>query len=533
MTFDERVRALEPLGFSERQTRFLVTVALHSGFCLRRQYTAFAGLKYGAGVRDFLDRLVARRLARRFDFRPDRGHVYHLHACAIYDAIGQNDNRNRRRTSAALIARKLMLLDYVLGEPTADWYATEQDKVELLTRRFGIPPTDLPRRVYCTRDPKARAEWTARYFIHKLPTFLTGEPATPSFVYLATDTTGQAFAQFLNDHVSLVNHLSAWRIVDVDPQHIPGLPACEAAFRRFAAGLRRPRAHDEAAMLRTYFTTRNLLERDQIAQLSVKDLQAFRAARARFVSMEVESLYRRWQIDGDAVIESRGVDALLAALGTGAGQAAALLRALPLLARTMAGLAMLSGLRRGELFALRWKDIDEGARTLTVREAVYDGAFSTPKTAAGVRQIPLSATALQLIADWRHNTNADPDRLVFLTRTGMPLSPNNVLRRAIFPACGRLGLPKATWLTFRRTYSSWSHDKGVPGKVVAQLMGHANVDTTLNVYTQVLDGSLRAAADKVGSELFTIVHKPEGNGVPTPRALAGPGGETRISHERA
>ena len=45
-----------------------------------------------------------------------------------------------------------------------------------------------------------------------------------------------------------------------------------------------------------------------------------------------------------------------------------------------------------------------------------------------------------------------------------------------------------------------------------QLMGHANVDTTLNVYTQVLDGSLRAAADKVGSELFTIVHSPEGTG---------------------
>jgi len=47
----------------------------------------------------------------------------------------------------------------------------------------------------------------------------------------------------------------------------------------------------------------------------------------------------------------------------------------------------------------------------------------------------------------------------------------------------------------------------VPGKVVAQLMGHANVDTTLNVYTQVLDGSLREAVDKVGVELITIVHK--------------------------
>jgi hypothetical protein len=49
----------------------------------------------------------------------------------------------------------------------------------------------------------------------------------------------------------------------------------------------------------------------------------------------------------------------------------------------------------------------------------------------------------------------------------------------------------------------------VPGKVIAQLMGHTNVDVTLNVYTQVLDGSLRAAVDKVGDGLFTIVHQPE------------------------
>jgi integrase len=47
----------------------------------------------------------------------------------------------------------------------------------------------------------------------------------------------------------------------------------------------------------------------------------------------------------------------------------------------------------------------------------------------------------------------------------------------------------------------------VPGKVIAQLMGHANVDTTLNVYTQVLDGLLREALDKVGGGLITIVHK--------------------------
>src|SRR5262249_50547512 len=69
-----------------------------------------------------------------------------------------------------------------------------------------------------------------------------------------------------------------------------------------------------------------------------------------------------------------------------------------------------------------------------------------------------------------------------------PLSPNNALRRTVFPACDTSKLRRATWLTFRRTYSAWSHEKGIPGKVIAQLMGHAAVDTTLNIYTQVLDG---------------------------------------------
>jgi integrase len=49
----------------------------------------------------------------------------------------------------------------------------------------------------------------------------------------------------------------------------------------------------------------------------------------------------------------------------------------------------------------------------------------------------------------------------------------------------------------------------VPGKVVAQLMGHTNADVTINVYTQVLDASLRTAVDRIGGELFTIVHGTE------------------------
>jgi len=118
--------------------------------------------------------------------------------------------------------------------------------------------------------------------------------------------------------------------------------------------------------------------------------------------------------------------------------------------------AILSGLRRGELFALRWRDIDEQARLLTVQEAVYDGVFSTPKTETGARQIPLSDTALTLIADWKaYVGNVKPDALMFSTSAGTPILPNNVVRRSIFPACKRLGLPRAR-LTFRRTYSAGS-----------------------------------------------------------------------------
>jgi hypothetical protein len=50
MTLDERAEATAVFGFTPRQARFLVTVALHSGFCLRRQYEAFAGIQYGKNV---------------------------------------------------------------------------------------------------------------------------------------------------------------------------------------------------------------------------------------------------------------------------------------------------------------------------------------------------------------------------------------------------------------------------------------------------------------------------------------------------
>ena len=297
MTFDERVRALEHLGFNERQTRFIVTVALHSGFCLRRHYATLTGLRYGAGVRDFLDRLVARGLARRHAFRRDRGHVYHLHHASIYASIGQDDNRNRRHTSPALIARKLMLLDYVLEHPDTEWIATEQDKVALFTTRFGVPPSELPHRVYVGRRQRQGRSTTTRFFVHKLPIGLQPDTPVLTFVVLVTDTGGQLLSQFLQDHVRLLSILPRWRVVAVLPGHVPGSTACERVFHRARTTTMRWRSTptDE---LQFAFRARDLLDQGQLRQLTVPDIHRFREIRDRYDPPEFDRLVAKWRTAG-------------------------------------------------------------------------------------------------------------------------------------------------------------------------------------------------------------------------------------------
>ena len=98
MTFDERVAALAPLGFTPRQTRFLVTAALHSGYCLRRQYLAFAGVRYGKNVRDFLEALVRRQLAHRFRYKPNRGHHHRPQPTMRHQALSAGSRQCRTPT---------------------------------------------------------------------------------------------------------------------------------------------------------------------------------------------------------------------------------------------------------------------------------------------------------------------------------------------------------------------------------------------------------------------------------------------------
>jgi hypothetical protein len=300
MTLDDRVRALAFLDLTPRQTRFIAQVAVHSGYCLRRQYLAFAGLRYGKNVREFLDGLVDRGLATRFAYRRDRGHLYHLCARSIYRAIDQEENRNRRHASPALIARKLMVLDHVLQHPERQWYATEQDKVVLFTERFGVPEGELPHRVYAATDGLRGP--TTRYFVHRLPVYLAGAPPVVHLVYLVTDETGRGFEQFLSDHARLLARLPAWAVDAVGGGAVNGLSACRRVFEAFMA----PASATHLADLRWFFDVRRLVDAGEFASLSVTDINRFRDARARFGTPAIANLYARWLLQGDAVFAPSG-----------------------------------------------------------------------------------------------------------------------------------------------------------------------------------------------------------------------------------
>src|SRR5262249_30352477 len=126
---DERMEAVAAFGFTERQARFLVTVLIHSGVFVERQYCAFAGIAHGQKSHDFIQKLIGQGFATAIDVGAlHRGGLSHVHYKPLYAAIGERDNRNRKRATTGRQAERLMLLDAVLNDRTRVWLGTETDK---------------------------------------------------------------------------------------------------------------------------------------------------------------------------------------------------------------------------------------------------------------------------------------------------------------------------------------------------------------------------------------------------------------------
>ncbi|HKV24013.1 MAG TPA: site-specific integrase, partial [Candidatus Acidoferrum sp.] len=133
--------------------------------------------------------------------------------------------------------------------------------------------------------------------------------------------------------------------------------------------------------------------------------------------------------------------------------------------RTIVMLATMTGLRIGEILALRWGRTNLAAATLRVEETCYHGHFGTPKTQASRREVPLPSTVVEaLLAHRSRSRNTSAAALVFCTREGMPLAPNNLRKRQLTSACERAGIARIDWHTLRHTHGTLLHEQGTPLK---------------------------------------------------------------------
>jgi integrase len=189
----------------------------------------------------------------------------------------------------------------------------------------------------------------------------------------------------------------------------------------------------------------------------------------------------------------------------------ALLRAVPdgtygRVQRVLYLAAVMTGMRRGELLALRWQDVDWSAQRIRVNRNYVDGIYGTPKSRRG-RSVPLAdrlggeldrlyqATAYQ----------ADDDLVFGNPHTGQPMN-GNTLTRTFQSALSRAGVRQVRLHDLRHTFGTRMAAAGVPMRTVQEWMGHQDFRTTL-IYADYAPGAHEV--DLINGAFESLVAEPQ------------------------
>lgn len=290
-----RVSALPDSGLSLRQRQFLVTVMVHSGCFLERQYCAFTGTVRGQNSRAFVARLVARGFARAIEPGPvRRGRLYHVHHKPLYEAIGQPDNRNRRLHSLGRMVERVMILDAVLSDRRCWWLSPEADKRRFfdVAQETGLGPEEYPHITF-----RSGVRKTVRCFPDKLPIGIEKEDTSRFvFLYLVNRRLPVDFRQFLIRHHNLLLRLHKWTMRLLVPRRF------KKAVALYKAALREelwtPLNPSVSTALETYFRQRQ----EQGGHLGdPTDRYIAREFRQQGMA-KITALYRAWRREGDVVL---------------------------------------------------------------------------------------------------------------------------------------------------------------------------------------------------------------------------------------
>jgi integrase len=148
-----------------------------------------------------------------------------------------------------------------------------------------------------------------------------------------------------------------------------------------------------------------------------------------------------------------------------------------------------TGMRIGEIIALRWRDLDLSRRRVHVRRRYYRGTFDSPKSRYGRRDVPLSqrlAKELELRFMFEDNV----ENLVFPSAAGTVLDASNLMARVLKPAARKAGVPWASFHTFRHTCATRLFRRGGYAVQVQIWLGHHSPAFTQAVYVHLLSSDL-------------------------------------------
>jgi integrase len=158
-------------------------------------------------------------------------------------------------------------------------------------------------------------------------------------------------------------------------------------------------------------------------------------------------------------------------------------------------LAIASGMRQGELLALRWQNVDLGAGYIQVRHTLQEGTrqLAETKTERSKRTLPLSSAAAVALREQRRRQLAarlaagrrwQDEDYVFTTAVGTPLDGRNVTHE-LQTALHRAGLPRQRFHDLRHAYATLMLEDGEDVAVVSRSLGHSNLSTTADTYAHI------------------------------------------------
>jgi integrase len=155
-----------------------------------------------------------------------------------------------------------------------------------------------------------------------------------------------------------------------------------------------------------------------------------------------------------------------------------------------------TGVRIGEAVGIKWSDFD--GDVLHVQRRIYERREGTPKTNGSNRFIPIPAALLERLR------TLGVDEWIFRTTAGTPLEPKNAMNRYVRPAARNLGINLGGWHSFRHAFSTQLLRK-YPAKVVSEILGHGDIETTLSIYQHPVVEDRREPLNEMALQLLPDV----------------------------